>query len=169
MNSRECTIIQKLIADLDDTRLLYTQLRPLLIRPHLKFLVARITESHVAIADELVGQMDRTGGLTARRGGGVLAGLRAKVESWIAIASLDIEVGCLKRVARPEGRVIQRFREALEHVKGLNQNLHRELCELERACLRIETLLREMERPSLAVARRPATSTRLSTHEGPRP
>lgn len=168
MNSSECAIVQKLISDLDDTRLLYMKLRPLLIRPHLKFLVARITASHAAIADELVGQMDRAGGLTARRGGGILAGIRTKVGSWVAIANLDIEVGCLKCVARHEARVTRRFRETLEHVKGLNQNLHRELCELERACLRIETLMREMEMPSLAVSRRPAPTTRLSTHQGPR-
>lgn len=169
MNSRECAIVQKLIIDLDDTRLLYMKLRPLLIRPHLKFLVARVTESHAAIADELVGQMDRVGGLTARRGAGAMAALRAKVESWVAIVNLDIEVGCLKRVARHEARVGHRFRETLAHVTGLHQNLHRELRQLERACLRIETLMREMEMPSLAIPRRAASVTRLSTRESSHP
>lgn len=169
MNSRECFIVQKLITDLDDTRLLYLKLRPLLIRPHLKFLVARMTESHAAIADDLVGQMARVGGLTARRGAGALAGLRAKIESWMAIVNLDIEVGCLKRIARHEARVTQRFRETLGHVKGLQQSLHRELNQLERACLRIEALMREMEMPPLAVQRRPAVVTHLSTHESSHP
>lgn len=168
MNSRECAVVQRLIAELDDTRLLYAKLRPLLIRPRLKFLVERITQSHAAIAEDLALHMDRSGGLTARRSGRALATLRAHVESWMAIINLDIEVGCLKRIARHETRVTQRFRETLDEVKGLHQNLHRELRQLERAVFRIEGLMREMEMPALGGSQRPATITTLATHERPR-
>lgn len=169
MNSRECAILQRLIADLDDTRRLYAKLKPLLIRPHLKFLVERIIQSHAAIADDLALRMDRVEGVAARRSGGALPKLRARVESWIAIINLDIEVGCLKRIARHEARVTQRFRETLDDVKGLHQSLHRELHQLERAVSRIEALMREMETPSFVGSRVPATGTHLSTPERSRP
>ena len=165
MNSRECAIVQKLITDLDDTRLVYAKLAPLLIRPHLKFLVQRISDSHAAIAEDLAWQMDRTGGLTARRSSGAFAKLRVMAESWVTIANLDIELGCLKHIARHEARVIQRFRETLDGVQGLHQNLHRELCQIERAAFRIEALMQEMLSPALSVARIPVTVGHHSLHD----
>lgn len=169
MNPRECAIVQRLIVDLDDTRLIYATLGPLLIRPHLKFLVERMTESHAAIAEDLVWQMDAIGARTPRRGGGALAKLRAGAESWMAITNVDIELGCLKRIAGHEGRVTRRFHEILENVKGLHQNLHRELCQLERAVFRVDSLMREMNTPSFQATRKPAVAPLQSMHEEPRP
>lgn len=165
MNASESAIVQKLIADLDDTRLLHTELAPLLIRPHLKFLVERMADAHAAIADDLALQVEQVGGLRVRRGANGLARLRVRIERWIAVTNADIELGCLKCIARHESRVAQRLRHALEHVRPLHQHLHRELCQLERSLFRIESLMREMETPSLAaVPRRRPDASPLPTH-----
>lgn len=158
MDSRECTLVQRLIGDLDGTRHLYATLAPLLIRPHLKFLVERMATSHATIAYHLSWQMDRSGGRTARRGANVRARLEARVERWIAVANLDVELACLKRIARHEARVTQRFRETLGSIKGLHENLQRELGELERTLSRIGSLMHEMETPVREAPRRRAAT-----------
>lgn len=165
MNSTECTLVQGLIGDLDNTRHFYATLAPLLIRPHLKFLVERVANSHATIAYHLAWQMDRTGGLTARRGASVIARLNARLERWIAVANVDVELGCLKRIARHEARVTQHFRETLGSVKDLHENLHRELGQLERTLARIESLMHEMQMPVPAASRRNAAAIPLSTQE----
>lgn len=165
MNSNECAVVQRLIADLDNTRLMYATLAPLLIRPHLKFLVEKVANSHATIAYHLAWQMDRTGGLTARRGGNPLARFAARIERWIAVAHIDVELGCLKRIVRREAGVTQRFRETLGSVKDLHENLHRELGQLERTLARIESLMHEMEIPMTGAPRRPAAVIPLSTQE----
>lgn len=165
MNSRECAVLQRLISDLDDTRVLYGKLVPLFIRPHLRFLVERIARAHAAIANDLVRQMGLTGGLKARRGGGAVAAVHAHVAGWIALANADVELGCLKRVVRREDRIIRLFRGALDDVKDLHQSLHRELRELERTVFRIDSLAREMETPSNA-PRPPATPMHVSNEKG---
>ncbi|MGH8216260.1 MAG: hypothetical protein ACREPZ_11285 [Rhodanobacteraceae bacterium] len=149
MNSNECAIVQRLIADLDNTRLLHVTLAPLLIRPHLKFLVERMAEVHATIADDLVSQMDPTGAAGPHRGARRMARVRARIERWIAITNLDIELGCLKCIARHETRVTQRLRHAMDNVRALHPNLHREVGQLERTLFRIDSLMREMEMPSL--------------------
>ncbi|MGH8233411.1 MAG: hypothetical protein ACREPU_04355 [Rhodanobacteraceae bacterium] len=164
MNSKECAIVQKLISELDDTRVHYANLAPLLIRPHLKFLVERLTKSHVAIAEDLAGQMDLAGGVTARRGGSIMVKLRARIECLLTMANVDIDLGCLKHIAHHEVRVTRRFRETLDGVLGLHQNLHRELCQLERAVFRIEALMREMETPELTINHDAATVTSHLIH-----
>lgn len=162
MNSTECTRVQGLIADLDDTRLLYATLAPLLIRPHLKFLIEKVANSHATIAYHLAWQMDRAGGLTAHRGASLLARLNARLERWIALTNIDVELGCLKRIARHEARLTQRFREALGSIRDLHQNLHRELGQLERTLFRIESLVHEMEMPASAPPQRRAAIIPLS-------
>lgn len=169
MNSAECARVQDLIADLDNTRLVYATLAPLLIRPHLKFLVEKVTNSHATIAYHLAWQMDRTGGVTARRGATLLARLGARLERWIAITNVDVELGCLKRIARREARVTQRFREALGSIKHLDQNLHHELGQLERTLFRIESLMHEMEMPRTATPQRRTAAISLSPQERYRP
>lgn len=165
MNSKECAALQRLISDLDDTRVLYEKLAPLLIRPHLRFLVERIAKAHAAIADGLARQMDLTGGLKARRAGGAMATARAHVVGWIALANADVELGCLKRIVREEDLVIRLFRGALDGIRDLHQSLHRELRELERTVFRIDSLAREMETSSNA-PRPPATSMHVSNEKG---
>lgn len=162
MNSTECTLVQRLIADLDDTRLVYATLAPLLIRPHLKFLVEKVANSHATIAYHLAWQMDRTGGLSARRGPNLLARFNARLERWIAVTNIDVELGCLKRIVRQEARVTHRFREVLGSVRDLHENLHRELGQLERMLQRIESLMHEMEMPAPAAPRRRAAVVPLS-------
>lgn len=162
MNSTDRVVVLRLIADLDDTRLLYTRLAPLLIRPHLKFLVEGMATSHGAIADHLAAQVDPPG---AARGAGMLGRVRVGVERWIAITNLDIELGCLKCVARHEARVARRLREALESIRSLPQGLHRELSRLERSLFRIESLMREMERPMAAMPRPRAAVMRFPNEE----
>lgn len=154
MNARECAVLQKLVRVLDDTRLLYAKLEPLLIHPHLKYLAAQIMQSHDAIADDLAWHMDAMGGLAARRGGDVLTALRASVESWVAITRVDVEFDCLNRIARHEARVTQHFRIALGEVEGLSHSLYRELCQLERAGFQVESLMQEMEMPPFYSSRR---------------
>lgn len=165
MNSTESARVQGLIAELDDTRLVYATLAPLLIRPHLKFLVEKVASSHATIAYHLAWQMDRTGGLTARRGASLLARLNARLERWIAVTNVDVELGCLKRIVRHETRVTQRFREALGSIKDLHQDLHRELGQLERTLFRMESLTHEMEMPASTPPRRRAAVIPLSTQE----
>lgn len=165
MDSTECTLVQRLVADLDDTRLVYSTLAPLLIRPHLKFLVERVANSHATIAYHLAWQMDRTGGVTARRGARRLARFGARLERWIAVSNLDVELGCLRRIARREARVMQRVRELLGSVQGLPEDLHRELGQLERMLARIESLMHESEMPVSAAPRRGAAVIPLSTQE----
>lgn len=166
MNATECSTIQRLVSDLDDTRVLYAKLEPLLIRPHLTYLVERITQSHDAIADDLAAQMERTGGVTARRGRHTWSKARAWLESWLAVTHVDVEVGCLKHIARHETRIIQRFHCALNEVKGLHQNLHRELRQLERALCRIESLMQELETPAFSAGRSQTPSVvPISIHE----
>lgn len=164
MKSNERALVQKLITDLDDTRLVYATLAPLLIRPHLKFLVERVANSHATIAYHLAWQMDRGGGRTARRGPTAMARFGARLERWMALTNIDVELGCLKRIARHEARVTERFRETLGGVKGLNENLHRELGQLERMLFRIGSFIHEMETPTSA-ARRHAAVIPLSTRE----
>lgn len=164
MNATECKLLQRLIAELDDTRLVYATLAPLLIRPHLKFLVERMANSHAVIASRLALQMDRTGGLTARNGATARARFRARVERWIAIANVDVELGCLKRIARHEAGVIQRFGAALGSVRDLHENLRRELSQLERMQFRIVSLMHEMEMPLPAAPRQRAAALPWSTH-----
>lgn len=168
MNSRECAIVQRLIADLDSTHLLYTRLAPLLTRPHLKFLVDRMAASHSAIADDLALHMESEGARRASRGAGTLAGLRTRLERWTAVTNLDIELGCLKCVARHEARVVQRLRDALDDVRCLRPTLRRELSQLERSLFRIESLIREMETPLAAAPPRRATIVPFSPHGRPR-
>lgn len=168
MKSNECALVQKLIADLDNTRLVYATLAPLLIRPHLKFLVERIANSHATIAYHLAWQMDRGGGRTARRGANAMARFGASLERWIAVTNIDVELGCLKRIARHEARVTERFRETLGSVKGLNENLHHELGQLERLLFRVGSFIHEMEMPVSAPRRRAAVIP-LSTHGRYRP
>lgn len=166
MKSNERALVQKLIADLDNTRLVYATLAPLLIRPHLKFLVERVANSHSTIAYHLAWQMGHDGGPTAHRGANVTARFRARLERWIAAANIDVELGCLRRIARHEARVTERFRETLGSVNGLNENLHRELGQLERMLFRIGSFIREMEVPvSAASRRRRAAVIPLSTQE----
>ena len=152
MNAAERAVVRKLVADLDNTRLLHTTLAPLLIRPHLKFLIERMARAHATIADDLIRQMGGTGAAARERGASGFARMRVRIERWIAITNLDIELGCLKCIARHEGRVTQRLRRALENVRPLQQSLHRELGQLERLRLRIESLMHEMEMPPLAAA-----------------
>jgi hypothetical protein len=152
MNGPERVVVRKLIGDLDDARLLQATLAPLLIRPHLKFLIERMAHAHATIADDLARQMDGAAPATMARGASRLARMRVRIDRWIAITNLDIELGCLKCIARRERRVTRRLRHALENVRSLQHNLHRELGQLERLLLRIESLLREMERPPVAAA-----------------
>lgn len=152
MNAAERAVVRKLIVDLDNTRLLHATLAPLLIRPHLKFLIERMAHAHAAIADDLVRQMVGDAPSTMARGASRIARMRVRIDRWIAITSLDIELGCLKCIARHESRVTQRLRHALENVRPLQQNLHRELSQLERLRFRIESLLREMETPPMTAA-----------------
>ena len=166
MNAAERAVAQKLIADLDNTRLLHATLAPLLIRPHLKFLVERMLGAHATIVDDLVRQVEGAGAPPAPRGASRIARIHARIERWIALTNLDIEVGCLKRIARHETLIAQRLRHALESVRPLPQNLHRELSQLERSLFRIESLMREMEMPPLAAAmpRRRADFIPLPNH-----
>jgi hypothetical protein len=165
MNATERKLVQRLIADLDDTRLVYATLAPLLIRPHLKFLAERMANSHAVIACHLASQLDRTGGLTARRGATAWVRFRARVERWIAIANIDVEFGCLECIARHEAGLIRRFREALGSVRNLHEDLQRELSQLERMLFRIESLMHEMEMPLSAAPRHRAAVIPLSAHE----
>lgn len=165
MDPRECTLVQKLVAELDDARLVHATLMPLLVRPHLKFLVEKLVNSHATIAYRLAWQVDRAGGRTVRREARLLARLGARVERWIAVTDVDVELGCLKRIVRHEAGVTQRFRETLGSVRGLDENLHRELGELERTRLRIESLLHEMQTSVSAATRRDAAVLPLSTQE----
>jgi hypothetical protein len=168
MNAAECKLLRRLIAELDDARLVYATLAPLLIRPHLKFLVERMANSHAAIANHLALQMDHAGGPTARRGATAWARFRVRVERWIAIGNIDVELGCLECVARHLAGVIQRLRAALGNVRDLHENLHRELSQLERMQFRIESLMHEMEMPLPASPRQRAAVLPLSTHGRPR-
>ena len=152
MNSRKYTVLQKLVTDLDDTRLLYTEFGPLLIRPHLKYLVERITLSHDAIAQDLARQMDMLGSERPHRGGSALGRLRAHLETWLAFTSVDIDLGCLRHIVRHETRVAQCFRATLDEVEGLPESLNRELCHLEHVMFRIESMVQEMEMPALILA-----------------
>ena len=152
MNSRKCAILQKLVTDLDDTCLLYTELEPLLVHPLLKYLIERITLSHDAIAQDLARQMDTRGNQTPHRGGSALGTLRAHLETWLAFTSVDIDLGCLRNILRHETRVAQCFRATLDEVEGLPESLNRELCHLEHVMFRIESMVQEMEMPALILA-----------------
>lgn len=165
MKSHECALIQKLITDLDNTGTVYAALAPLLSRPHLKFLVERIANSHATIACHLAGEMDRGGGRAVSRGANALAGFGARLERWIAVTNIDVDLGCLKRIARHEARVTKRFRETLGSIKRLDENLHRDLGQLERMLFRIGSFIQEMEMPVSAASRRRAAAISLPTHE----
>ncbi|MGH8191604.1 MAG: hypothetical protein ACREP2_09175 [Rhodanobacteraceae bacterium] len=165
MNATAWTKVQRLVVKLDDTRVFYATLKPLLIRPHLKFLIDRTIDSHEAIAEELVRQIDAAGGRRLRRGGGALATVRATIERWIANSNVDIEFACVKRIAHHESHVAKRFREALDVARARPHDLHRELCQLERTLFRMESLIREMEMPPLAASRQPATIIHFSGHQ----
>jgi hypothetical protein len=171
MNAAERAVVRRLVADLDNTRLLHATLAPLLIRPHLKFLIERLAHAHAIIADDLVHQMGGTRSTPPGRGASRFARMRVGIERWIAITNVDIELGCLKCIARHEGRVTQRLRRALENIRPLQQTLNRELGQLERLRLRIESLMHEMEMPPLAAAmpRHHADAIPLPGHARHRP
>lgn len=160
MNSMECAILQKLVSGLDDTRLLYTELGPLLIHPHLKYLVDRITLSHDAIAADLAQHMDTLGSQTPHRGGNALGKLRAHLETWLAFTSVDIDLSCLRQILRNETRLVQCFHADLDDVEGLPNSLHRGLCHLEYVMFQIELRIQEMETPTLAFAHSATTVAR---------
>ena len=84
VNAAECSIIQRLVNDLDNTRVTYTNLAVLLRRPYLKFLVEQIVESHVAIAADLARHVKTSGGVTMRRDGHRWIKVRAWFETgWL--------------------------------------------------------------------------------------
>jgi len=166
MKTRERALVRKLIADLDNTRLVYATLAPLLIRPHLKFLVERVANSHATIAYHLAWQMERGGGRQVPRGADAMARFGARLERWLAVANIDVELGCLKRIARHEARVTERFRETLGSVKGLDESLQRELGRLERLLFRMGSFIHEMEMPMSAAPRRRAAVIPVPTAHG---
>ncbi len=166
MNAAECSIIQRLVNDLDNTRVTYTNLAVLLRRPYLKFLVEQIAESHVAIAADLARHVKTSGGVTMRRDGHRWIKVRAWFETWVAAANADIELGCLERIARHESDVTAHFQTVLEDVKGLPTNFSHQLCGLVRGVLRLEWLMRAMERTAVdAVREQTARVISRSTHK----
>lgn len=148
MNARDCAIVQKLIANLDDSRLLYLTLKPLLDDSHARFLVSRMIDLHSATADDLAQQVRSRAGIQARRGGSVWVRLRAQAAWLIAMAGAGREAACLKRIARHEDRVTQRFQLVMARVRDLHPNLQRQLLTLERTGFRIELLAREQQTAS---------------------
>ena len=151
MNSRECGILQKLVSDLDGTRLLYTKLGPLLAGPRLIYLVGLTILLHEEIADDLVREMSTLSGQTLRRGAIAPGRLCAYLEPVLASAGLDVDLRCLNAVARHETRVVQRFAMTLDEVEGLPQTIYREQDHLAHVLLRIESLTQELDRPRSAL------------------
>lgn len=144
MKSRNCDTIQGLIIELDDTRLLYARLMPLLIQPHLKFLVLRLMDVHVAVADALASHVVGAGESAPRRGGGLLAGFRARIERWRILGNMNLEGRCLKRMVGREASVMHLLRRTLLPAEELQRRLYSELLKLERTVFQLESMLREM-------------------------
>lgn len=140
MNAERCAMVQNLISNLDDSRIMYLALKPLLGNPHARSLLSQVISLHSATAGDLARQMRLTGGVQAHRGGSIWGRLGAQAARLAAIASTDCETACLKRVARHEDRVTQRFQATIAHVQDLHPRLHCQLLTLERIYPRIELL-----------------------------
>lgn len=169
MNSQECARVQRLILELDDTRLLYAKLEPLLIRSHLRFLIAQLMRSHSVAAEELVIRMRRFGGLTADRGGGRTAWFRATLASWLAMIDLDGERACVRRIARRGRHVALLLRKTVNEVQALQQVTNSEPHQLERVMLRLEGIVHQLEPLPLSAAQVRAYSARLEPPERSQP
>lgn len=164
MNAEQCAVVQRLISNLDDSRVQYLMLKSTLVDLHARFLVSRVINLHAVAADDLVRQVRLAGGVKTHRGGGVLARLHAQAACLMAIGSTDRETACLKRIARHEDRVTQRFQAVIAQVKDLPQALHYQLIVLERARFQIELLIRETEASPAAPYSVPAAAN-LPEHE----
>lgn len=166
MNAEECKVIQGLVSDLDNTRFIYATLEPLLSRPHLRFLVSRIIDSHVAIADDMAQQVMTSGGVTLHRIRGIWVKVAAWFEAWFAAAHVDVDLRCLERIARRETCLVTTYYMALEDVKGMPKRFRNELSGLQRMLFRIEWLVHAAESGTAGPRRGQARKVvRIARHE----
>ena len=145
MNAEECATVQRLVSNLDHSRLFYGTLKHPLRNAHARFLVSRMIDLSSAAADDLACQMLLTGGIAASRGAGAWTRLRARAACWMTMVSVNRDATCLKRLARRGDRVMQRFQAVIARVKDLHPQLHHQLLVLERVRCRIESLAQETE------------------------
>ena len=168
MNSREWDILQKLVSDLDDTRLLYMEFGPLLVGARLIYLVELIALLHEEIAEDLARQMSAAGRRTPHRGESASGKLHRYLEPLLVITGVNVDLSCLNAVARHETRVVQRFVMTLDEVEGLPQGLYREQRHLAHALSRIESLMQEMEASASTFARNARTMAPVKSTRGHR-
>jgi hypothetical protein len=145
MNAEECATVQRLVSNLDRSRVYYLNLKRHLRSAHARFLVSRMIDLNSTAADDLAHRMLLAGGLAASRGGGALMRLRARAACLMTMASADRDAARLKCLARHGDRVMQRFQEAVARVKALHPRLHHRLLALERARFRIESFAKELD------------------------
>ena len=131
--NREITALQNLISEIDDARIFFREIAGRFNQPFPKRLLARVAQTHVAIAEDLADRV-RAGGEEPARTGGKWRGLRLRYADLHARFALDPELDRMLSAERREARVVRCFDDALLHGDvRIRRRLQLHKRELERA------------------------------------